>query len=157
VARLLTFLMLAACVVLAAPERTVEAKHMKIVLKQSPQNGVAQNKVMLIAEITLEPGMHVYAPGIQKPYLPIRLFLESVKGVTPGKAIFPKAKTLLLEAIDERVPAYEGKFRIEQPVTVSASATPIEIKGSLYYQTCDDKICYRPVSIPVTWTVEPKK
>ena len=159
VARLLSFLMLAACVALAVPDRTVEAKHLKIVLKQSPQKGTAQNKVTLIAEVTLEPGMHVYAPGIEKPYLPIQLTLEPVKGVAAGKTLFPKAKTLHLDAIDETVPAYEGTFRIEQPMTISASASksPIEIKGSLYYQTCDDKICYRPVTIPVSWTVDAKK
>lgn len=148
--------MLAACVAFAAPDRTVEAKHLKVVLKQSAQKRTAQNKVTLIAEITLEPGMHVYAPGIEKPYLPIRLTVQPGSGAKPGKAVFPPAKTLHLDAIDETVPVYEGTFRIELPVLVQAAGAT-EIRATLDYQTCDDKICYRPVSIPVSWTVEAKK
>jgi len=26
-------------------------------------------------------------------------------------------------------------------------------KGTLHYQACDDKVCYRPETIPVQWTL----
>ena len=27
------------------------------------------------------------------------------------------------------------------------------VKGSLEYQACDDKQCFNPVSVPLSWTV----
>jgi hypothetical protein len=29
----------------------------------------------------------------------------------------------------------------------------LTISGSLRYQACDDKVCYQPVSVPLSWTV----
>ena len=29
----------------------------------------------------------------------------------------------------------------------------IRITGTLQYQACDDKICYTPVSVPLSWTI----
>ena len=30
---------------------------------------------------------------------------------------------------------------------------PLTIKGTLRYQACDDKVCFRPTNVPVEWTV----
>jgi hypothetical protein len=30
------------------------------------------------------------------------------------------------------------------------------LNGTLQYQACDDKICYNPVSLPLSWKVELK-
>jgi len=151
------FLLLASHGFAAGPDRTVEAKHLKVVLKQLRQSSGA--KIILVAEVTLDPGMHVYAPGIDPPYLPIKLTVQPAAGVTLGKPIFPKSERLHLEAIDETVPVYRGTFRIEQPlvITRAAAKSATEIQGSLDYQTCDDKICYRPVSVPLSWTVAAAK
>jgi hypothetical protein len=31
--------------------------------------------------------------------------------------------------------------------------TTMTIKGLLTYQACDDKLCFTPQSVPLTWTV----
>ena len=61
-----------------------------------------------------------------------------------------------LEAIDETVPAYEGTFVLAADVVISPAAKTGDtvIRGSLNYQTCDDKVCYLPVTIPLDWTVK---
>lgn len=142
----------------AALDHVVEAKHLKVVLKQSRQRGSA-SRFTLVAEVTLDPGMHVYAPGIEAPYRAIQLNIQPAKGVTLGKPVFPRSEKLHLAAIDETVPVYQGTFRIEQAVAINrtAAAQGIEVNGSLEYQTCDDKICYRPVSVPLSWTLSPAK
>jgi hypothetical protein len=64
------------------------------------------------------------------------------------------AKKLHLAAIDETVPVYENTFTITQPVVASPNASGLfEVHARLDYQTCDDKICYLPVSLPLSWTV----
>ncbi len=30
----------------------------------------------------------------------------------------------------------------------------LTITGTLHYQACDDTVCYRPVDVPVTWTIK---
>jgi hypothetical protein len=35
----------------------------------------------------------------------------------------------------------------------SKSGAQIRVEGRLEYQACDDKVCYLPQSIPVSWTI----
>jgi hypothetical protein len=107
--------------------------------------------------------MHVYAPGVQG-YKPVALELNANPHAVAEPASYPKAKILLLPAIGEKVPVFEGKFRIAQDVTVAfdkdfsqsvaagpASGTPVMLEGNLRYQACDNKICYPPTSVAVSW------
>jgi hypothetical protein len=48
--------------------------------------------------------------------------------------------------LNEHVQVYQRPFRI---VDVSS----LTIKGVLNYQACDDKLCFTPQSVPLTWTV----
>ena len=36
--------------------------------------------------------------------------------------------------------------------SVKAGST-VTVAGTVNYQACDDRVCYRPESAPVTWTV----
>jgi hypothetical protein len=77
---------------------------------------------------------------------------------------YPRAKVLFLPAIKERVPVFEGTFRITQELQVSAAAEfsrslgtdgkTFTITGKLDYQACDSKICYLPASVPVRWQLQ---
>ena len=75
--------------------------------------------------------------------------------------MFPTAKRFV-DPVGERVQVYDQPFRIRQDVTLALTpsmrqrATAKEslvIAGALEYQACDDKVCYRPETIPVQWTV----
>jgi hypothetical protein len=92
--------------------------------------------------------------------------LNSNPHATFQTASYPVSEVLLLPAIGEKVPVFEGKFRIAQDVVVSfdkdfsqavaagpASGTPLNVDGNLRYQACDSKICYPPVSVPVSWQI----
>ena len=35
----------------------------------------------------------------------------------------------------------------------SARVTALTIKGVLSHQACDDKVCFTPQSVPLTWNV----
>ncbi|HET6930556.1 MAG TPA: protein-disulfide reductase DsbD domain-containing protein [Candidatus Acidoferrum sp.] len=120
------------------------------------------SRVTLAAEIELPPGVHVYSPGV-KGYKPIQLELRPDSGIELSDAVYPNSKVLYLEAIQERVPVFEGKFRITQDVTVTPSEArdvarslvgvqkTISITGELRYQACDKAICYTPASVPLKW------
>jgi hypothetical protein len=140
----------------------VDAPHINLTLQQSDQVAVPGSRVTLIAEINLGPDLHVYAPGVQG-YKPIELTLTPSPEFKLDEAVYPRSKILFLEAIKERVPVFEGKFRITQDVTVTAdrdfmrslgSGKTLPVKAELKYQACDRKICYVPTSVPLNWEVK---
>jgi hypothetical protein len=116
----------------------------------------------LTVEVTPKPRMHVYAPGATD-YRPIALVIDPQPGVLIRDAQYPKPSILYFKPLDERVPAYDKPFRIVQDVTLDASregqarlkdVTTITIAGKVTYQACDDKVCFIPASVPVSWTLQ---
>ena len=100
--------------------QNVEAPHLRLTLAQSDRSVIPGSRVSLIAEIELPPDVHVYSPGVQG-YKPIQLLQDS-SGIELHLCL-PKSKVLFLEAIQEHVPVFEGKFRITQDVTVTSLKT----------------------------------
>jgi hypothetical protein len=142
---------------------TVEAPHLKVALAQSDSTGFPGSRVTLTAEVQLPPDVHVYAPGSEN-YKPIHLVIDPSPVMSFIPAVYPRAKVLYLPAIEEKVPVFEGKFRINQDLQVSSVAEfaksllpdgkNFTITGKLEYQACDDKICYLPASAPLRWQLQ---
>ena len=145
--------------------RTLETPHLRLALSQSDRIVAPGSRVSLTVEVELPPDVHVYAPGV-KGYKPIQLVLHTSGGIEPAPVIYPSSKTLYLEAIKEKVPVYEGKFRIAQDVTIPVSklgagtrakfgsSKTVSIGGELQYQACDKTICYVPTSVQVKWELK---
>jgi hypothetical protein len=105
----------------------------------------------------------VYAPGTQA-YKPIKLVIEPIPELEFKALVYPASKILYLPAINERVPVFEGTFRISQDVKVSSGpglggslgkdGTTVAINGKLEYQACDKTTCYLPTSVPVKWQLQ---
>ena len=139
---------------------TVEAPHLQLALEQSDPTGVPGTRLTLVAEVRLPPDVHVYAPGAQG-YKPIKLVIDPVQALEFKPAVYPASKTLYLPAIKEKVPVFDGTFRISQDVKVSTSAEfwgslgkdgkTFAIAGRLDYQACDKTTCFMPASVPVKW------
>lgn len=141
----------------------IEAPHLKLALQQSDLTGVPGTRITILAEVQLPADVHVYAPGAQG-YKPIKLVLDPTPDLLLGSVEYPESRTLYLPAIKEKVPVYEGTFRVSQEVNVNTSAgfwgslgkdgKLIPITGKLEYQACDKTTCYVPTSVPVKWQVQ---
>jgi peroxiredoxin len=139
---------------------TVEAPHLQLSVGQSDRVAVPGNLVTLTAEVRLPPDVHVYAPGT-KGYKTVKLVIDPLPDFEIRQANYPSAKILYLPAIKERVPVFEGAFRIQQELkvnsmaefsgTLGADGKKVTVKGSLEYQACDSKICFLPATVPVEW------
>ena len=49
---------------------------------------------------------------------------------------------------------YSKPFRIVEDLTLTGpivTVSPLVVKGSLRYQACDDRVCYLPQTVPLTW------
>ena len=141
---------------------TVQSPHLSLAVEQSDRTGFPGGRIALTAEVQLPPDVHVYAPGTQG-YKPIALVMDPTPGIVLTPVTYPHAQVLYLTAIKERVPVFEGKFRITQDLKISSAADfsaslgtegkALTINGRLDYQACDKKICYLPTSVPVHWQV----
>lgn len=142
---------------------TLEAPHLQLALEQSDRTGVPGTRITLAAEVRLPPDVHVYAPGTQGNK-PIKLVIDAIPEMELKPAVYPPSKILYLPAIKEKVPVFEGTFRISQDIKVDSGAQfwgslgkdgkTFTITGKLEYQACDKTICYVPASIPVKWQLE---
>jgi peroxiredoxin len=115
----------------------------------------------LVLDVRPAPGVHVYAPGVTG-YKPIVLSVEAQTGVVTRSAQYPPSEDYHFKPLNEHVQVYQRPFRIVQDVLIDASpqgqtvlkdVTTLTIKGVLAYQACDDKLCFTPQSVPLTWTV----
>ena len=144
-----------------APARAVPLRTDHLVLVTYATNEVVTpgTQFSLMFEITPRPRMHVYAPGAHS-YQVIRVRLNPNPRVVVRPLEYPPSEIFVFEPLDERVPAYQKAFTLRQPLLVRAPARgtrtgvdEVTIKGTLEYQACDDRVCFRPQSIPVSYTV----
>jgi hypothetical protein len=141
----------------------VEAPHLQLMVEQSDRTGVPGSRITLTTEVRLPRDVHVYAPGT-KGYKPIDLVIDPTPEVQLKPTVYPRSTILYLPAIHERVPVFEGTFRISQDLQVATSADfsnalpaegkTVTIAGKIEYQACDTKICFLPTSVPVQWQLQ---
>jgi hypothetical protein len=142
---------------------SVQAPHLSLAIEQSDRTGFPGGRITLTAEVQLPPDVHVYAPGT-KGYKSVALVMDITPGMMLTPVNYPRAEVLYLPAIKERVPVFEGKFRLTQDLKISSAAEfsnslgtdgkTFTINGKLDYQACDKKICYLPTSVPVHWQLQ---
>jgi DsbC/DsbD-like thiol-disulfide interchange protein len=127
----------------------VETLHLK--LTTSVSDKPARGHISLFVDVEPKPRMHVYAPG-QDGFIVVTLTLDKDAAFTAAAPKFPAPEKLLFEPLNETQLVYSKPFRIVQDIT-RAKKGPLTIKGTLRYQACDDKVCFRPTNVPVEWTL----
>ncbi|MGP8244383.1 MAG: protein-disulfide reductase DsbD domain-containing protein [Bryobacteraceae bacterium] len=141
--------------------QTIETRHLRLTSSASLGAVHTGERLALVADIELKPGMHVYAPEVHQGYIPIELKLTATPAFQAHPAAYPPARELHLKAIGETVPVYQGRFRVVEDITIAPEAQvkpllspegELTVEGSLRYQACDAKECYPPQSVPLKWT-----
>jgi len=115
----------------------------------------------IVLDVRPTRGIHVYAPGVSG-YKPIALAIEPQRWVVLRTAQYPPSEDYHFKPLNEHVQVYQRAFRIVQDVALDASAeaqaalkdvSSLTLTATLTYQACDDKICFSPQTVPLTWTV----
>jgi DsbC/DsbD-like thiol-disulfide interchange protein len=143
--------------------REIASAQAKLRISASDATAAPGERLTLRIEVTPGPRMHVYAPG-QQGYIPIALTLASTPDVSAvHPMVYPEPGTYYFAPLKETVKVYERPFRLIQDVTLSltpsmrqraAAGGTLRLTGSLEYQACDDKVCYRPQTVAVEWTLK---
>ena len=138
--------------------------HLELTTYASDATVALGNRLSLVLDIVPKPGMHMYAPGASG-YRVVALSVAPQPFVRTLPVAFPPSEIYHFRPLDERVPVYQKPFRLLQEVipeiTPEAQAAlrgqdSLTITGRFDYQACDDKVCYNPVSIPLSWTLAVK-
>ena len=141
-----------------------ETAHLKFTAYPSNPSVTVGTRFSIAVEIEPNPGIHVYAPGAEEMgYRVISLNLTPVPHVRFEPVEFPESEIYYFEPLDERVPVYQRPFMLLQEAVVSSTEEAeaalreldaLTLSGTLDYQACDDQICFQPVSLPLSFTLD---
>jgi len=143
------------------PATKVSGTRLSLVTYATDQIAAPGTHFSLVVDVTPVKGTHVYAPGAAS-YLPVALKVHPQAGVIVRSTTFPRAEDYFFKPLNEHVPVYQRPFRIVQDLMLDPSrggtaalkdVTTIAIAASFEYQACDDKVCFAPQSLPLTWTI----
>lgn len=119
------------------------------------------NRLSIALDVTPHAGIHVYAPGA-KNYRVIGLNIAPQPFVRALPMKYPASQIYFFKPLNERVPVYQKPFTLVQEITLEGTPQAqaalrgkeaVTITGTLEYQACDDKICFNPASVPLSWTL----
>jgi DsbC/DsbD-like thiol-disulfide interchange protein len=143
----------------------IATDHLEVTTYAADATVAPGQRTALVVNLTPRPGMHVYAPSVSG-YRPVRLTIADDPLLRVLPIQFPASEIYLFEPLNERVPVYQKPFTLLQElvleVTPQAEAAfrnrkTLTVSGELEYQACDDKICFNPVVVPLTWTLDVAK
>ena len=120
-------------------------------------------KLSLSFEVTPKRNMHVYAPG-KHDYQVIAVKVDPQPWLRVEPTKYPPSEIYNMVVLNEKVETYGKPFTLVQEITVLDSAAakkalaagPVKLSGRLEYQACDDKVCYAPQRIPVSFALTVK-
>jgi len=139
----------------------VSTDHLDLRAYPSDASVAPGQRFSLALDISPRRGMHVYAPGASS-YRIITLNITPQPYVRTMPLRYPASEIYHFVPLNERVPVYQKPFTLLVDVVQDATAearkafagrNELVVAGTLEYQACDDKICYNPVSLPLTWKV----
>ena len=106
----------------------------------------------------------MYAPG-KHDYQVVKVTIDPQPWLRAHETRYPPSQIYHFKPLDERVEVYSKPFRLVQDVTILATpevqkmlaAMPsVTMTGAIEYQACDDRICYNPARVPISFTVAMK-
>jgi peroxiredoxin len=139
----------------------LDTDHLKATTYASDEVVAPGSVFSLVFDLEPRPRMHVYAPGAES-YRIIGLELDANPLLVVRPLTYPESEIYFFQPLNERVPVFQKPFRLVQQLSLDASQSArvalaklekLTIAGRLNYQACDDKICFVPSSLPVSYTI----
>ncbi|MDO8681596.1 MAG: protein-disulfide reductase DsbD family protein [Acidobacteriota bacterium] len=122
-------------------------------------------RLAITVNVTPKAGMHLYAPG-KHDYQVVQLTLDPQPWLRPQPTIYPASEIYHFKPLNERVEVFMKPFQLRRDLTLLATPeaqkllagmTTVTITGALEYQACDDKVCFNPSRVPVSFIVKLKE
>jgi hypothetical protein len=119
------------------------------------------NRFSVVVSVAPHPKVHVYAPGATG-YRAIQVTMVADPRIRALGIKFPEPEIYYFKPLKERVPVFQKPFQVIQELVLEGTPQAqaalrgmdsVTVKGSLNYQACDEKECFNPVSVPLSWTM----
>ena len=139
----------------------VSGTHLDLTTYPSDAEIAPGNRFSLVLDVNPGAGIHVYAPGA-KGYRAIALNIAPQPGIRVLPVQFPASQTYFFKPLNEHVAVYQKPFTLVQEVILEGTQQAqaalrgkenMTLTGTLHYQACDDKQCFNPASVPLSWTL----
>ena len=140
-----------------------DTMHLTVHSSISATEATPGKKLSVSFDITPKRNMHVYAPG-KHDYQVIAIKLDPQPWMKVAPTSYPPSEIYHFKELDEKVETYGQPFKLVQDITIlntaaakkALAAGPIKLTGRLEYQACDDKLCYAPTKVPVSFELTVK-
>jgi hypothetical protein len=135
--------------------------HLKLTTYPGDAAVAPGDRASLAIDIHPGDGMHVYAPGAEG-YKVIALTIAPQPFVRVLPLQYPPSEMYVFVPLNERIPVYQKPFTLRQELVLDdrpearvafRGKKSLTVTGMLAYQACDDKVCFNPVTVPLSWTV----
>ena len=106
--------------------------------------------------VTLAEGFHVQSNEPRDPTLIATVLgVDPPPGVKALEVVFPKAVDFTQQGSQQPLAVFEREFLIGARFQIDPGQPPgdLVVPGRLRYQACDDKVCFRPMTADVSWTI----
>lgn len=110
-------------------------------------------------KVTLPETLHVQSDRPRDPSLiPTVLSLDLPDGFSLTSLVYPESFELKQEGLDQPLVVFGHEFVTGAHLAIRDDVAPgtFVIPGRLRYQACDDKVCYAPKRVPVSFTLAVK-
>ena len=139
----------------------ISTNHLDVTTYPSDAAVAPGNRFSLVVEVAPHPKLHVYAPGAEKSgYRVISLKIDPHPQLHVLPVAYPASEIYYFKPLKESVPVFQKQFRLVQELLLDGTPASQEalrgkedltLTGTLQYQACDDRICYNPVAVPLSW------
>jgi hypothetical protein len=135
--------------------------HLTMTASISDAAAAPGERMALVVDVTPKPGMHLYAPG-KHDYQVVKLTIDPQPWLRPHAAVYPASQIYHFKPLNERVEVFMKPFQIRRDLTLLATPeaqkllagmTAVTVTGALEYQACDDKVCFSPARVPMSFVV----
>ncbi len=145
----------------------ISTNHLDVTTYPSEATVAPGNRFSLVLGVAPHSGLHVYAPGAEKwGYRVISFKLDPHPQIHVFPVAYPASEIYYFKPLKERVAVFQKPFQLVQELLLDGTPASQEalrdkqevtLTGTLQYQACDDKVCYNPVSVPLSWKLSLRK
>ncbi len=131
------------------------------------------SRLTLSVELRIPAGWHVYGPQVGEPYHGTAWRMDSSECSLIGDVEYPQPRSERPAFADRELPEYEGTIRLSREFIVRPmisdthtavwerfrttcldSDSRVRASGALEFQTCSDRECLPPQSVPLSWSFD---
>jgi hypothetical protein len=143
------------------PVTTADTAHLRVNAGASVAAIAPGTQFALVFDVTPLRNIHVYAPG-KHTYQVVNVEVAPRPWLRVKATSYPPSTIYHFKPLDERVAVYSNPFQLVQELTIPttpevrkalAGRTTVILDATLAYQACDDKVCYSPQKVPMSWTL----